>query len=137
MNRSLINANDPFRMGTYAKAHMKKAGCSKEQQKQYVSYVNETTKTNNALREKIAGQQRVSGLKNSEDNSPLIAILPVSNLGSLGGKNYGNIGMTEKKGSLESAYLKDEKKSSHKKSLPPIKDGSSKQEIRIKRTSDI
>ena len=22
MNRSLINANDPFRMGTYAKAHM-------------------------------------------------------------------------------------------------------------------
>ena len=140
MDRSIINANDPFRMNTYARQHMKKAGCQKEQQKQYMNYVNEATKTNQALRDKIQGQPRSSTVKKVDEQShaPLVAILPVSDLNlALGGRQYGRVGSTDKKSNLDSAYLTNTKNSSQKKTLPPIQDGNSKQEIRVKRTSEI
>ena len=66
---------------------MRKQGCEKEQKRQYISYVGETSKTNNELRQKIQSQKNNNishqlGRKINETPRALIAILPVPEMGN-------------------------------------------------------
>ena len=82
VNRGIIDASDPLRMNSYTRKALKKAGCAKEQERQYLSHVSEATRTNSQLRQKIQSQQASLVRKNQETTpKALIAILPVPEIG--------------------------------------------------------
>ena len=93
VKRGLINQNEPTKMPAYTRKALKGQGCHKEQNKQYVSYVNEATKNNNALRHKIQSQhsnQTMSNKKAAQTPKALMAILPVPEMNNIA-INHGNV----------------------------------------------
>ena len=116
-NRSLANQSDPLKMSQMTKKAMGKSGCHKEQQKQYVNYVNEATKNNIALRQKIQSQQTsqsVYSKRASETPRALIAIMPIQDM-----NDHGNAVTTAKKDNVQEP-MTNFAGTPQKKNLPPI-----------------
>ena len=81
-NRGVANTSDPLRMQPYTRQALKKTGCQKEQNKQYMSLVQDASKNNSALRHQL--QQSNNPLSSrrqvGDANKALIAIMPVPEL---------------------------------------------------------